>query len=322
MKSLFIAELSPGDDVEALFALRTVDLKEYSGGKMITLELVDRSGRINGVIWNGSSEIMRDLKPGRIFKVKGTVTTYKGKRQLTVDRILPETSFDPDDFLPSGDISYEELDSRLTGAIEKVKDQDYRSLLEAIFSDEDIRRGFLRGVGGKLWHHNYSGGLAEHSLAIFDLCLDLSSKYKELDRDLLLTSALLHDIGKIRSYSLEGAIEYTDSGRLLGHIVMGDQIVGEAIDGIGDFPDEKKLLIRHLILSHQGSPEQSSPVSPMTPEGMVLYIADLMDSKLAAMRRIKQKEHRPGVSWSNFVKLLDRHLYFGKNESEDGQEDI
>lgn len=322
MKSLFIAELSAGDDVEDLFAVRAVDLKEYSGGKMITLELVDRSGRINGVIWNGSSDIMRDLKPGKIFKISGTVTTYKGKRQLTVDRIEPETSFDPDDFIPGGNLSYEELDRLLAGAIEKVKDDNYRSLLNVIFSEEDIRRDFLRGVGGKLWHHNHTGGLAEHSLAIFDICLDLSSKYGELDRDLLLTGALLHDIGKIRSYSLEGAIEYTDSGRLLGHIVIGDQMVGEAIDRTGDFPEEKKLLIRHLILSHQGSPEQSSPVPPMTPEGMVLYIADLLDSKLAAMRRIKRKEHRPGISWSNFVKLLDRHLYFGKDNSEDGQEDI
>lgn len=317
MKSSFIAELSPGDDVNDLFAIRKVDLREYSGGKMIILELVDRSGRLNGVIWNGSSEIMKSLLPGEVCRVKGTVSTYKGENQVTIEKVEPVTEYDPEDFLPRGPFTFDELNNKLTDAIGRVSDSHYRELLETIFSDEDFRRGFLQGVGGKLWHHNYVGGLAEHSLSIFELCSNFASHYEELDKDLLLTGALLHDIGKVESYSLNSAIEYTDSGRLLGHIVIGDQMVKDAIAGIPDFPREKTIKIRHLILSHQGSPEQASPVPPMTPEGMALYIADLLDSKLAAMRRIKNKEQRSGVKWSNYVRLLDRHIYFGNSGAED-----
>ncbi len=316
MKPSFIAELSPGDDVDDLFAIRKVDLREYSGGKMIILELVDRSGRLSGVIWNGSSEIMKNLRPGEVHRVRGAVSTYKGESQVTVERVEPITDYDPEDFLPRGPFTFDELNTRLTDAISRISDSNYRELLKSILSEEKFRREFLQGVGGKLWHHNYVGGLAEHSLSVFDLCSNFASQYKELDKDILLTGALLHDIGKVESYSLNSAIDYTDSGRLLGHIVIGDQMVKDAIAGIPDFPREKTMKIRHLILSHQGSPEQASPVPPMIPEGMALYLADLLDSKLAALRRIKDKEHRSGVKWSNYVKLLDRFIYFG-----DGEED-
>jgi len=322
MKTTFISEVVPGAEVDDLFAVRNVELKEYSGGKMITVELVDRSGRINGVIWNGTSDDMDMLQPGKIYRVQGTVTTYKSKSQLTINAIKPTEKYDPDDFLARGEFSREELDNRLNQAIAKVDDSYFRKLLDSVFSEKGYRDGFLRGVGGKLWHHNYIGGLAEHTLCVFDICLDISSRYREIDRDLLLTGALLHDIGKIESYSTASVIEYTDSGRLLGHIVVGDRLVGDSISKIPGFPAEKKLRIRHLILSHQGSPEQSSPVAPMIPEGMALYIADLLDSKLAAIRRIKKKEHRPGVKWSNFVNLLDRHIYFGSDGDDNGQENI
>jgi 3'-5' exoribonuclease len=184
-------------------------------------------------------------------------------------------------------------------------------LANAVFSDEKFRKGFLTGVGGKLWHHNYVGGLAEHTLGVHDLCRDFALRYKELDGDLMATGALLHDIGKAESYSLENFIDYTDSGRLIGHIVIGDEIVKSAISCLPDFPTDKSLKIRHLILSHQGSPEQSSPVPPMMPEGQALYVADLLDSQLGAFRRITGREKRDGVRWSAYVNLLDRHIFFG-----------
>ncbi|UCC80199.1 MAG: HD domain-containing protein [Candidatus Zixiibacteriota bacterium] len=318
MKSDYVAGLAVGDEVSDLFAVRTVEFKEYSGGKMIILELVDRTGRIKGILWEGSSELMRDLKAGGIYKVSGTVTTYKSENQITVNKVETCKKFDLDDFLPRGEYSYEELERRLDKAIAGISDPDYGGLLKNLFSDGELKESFLNGVGGKLWHHNYIGGLAEHSFAMFDLCDDFCRLYKELDRELLLTGAIAHDIGKIRTYSLESAIDYTSEGRLLGHIVMGDEIIRNVIDTIGDFPDEKALKLRHLILSHQGTLEQASPVVPMMPESMALYAADLLDSKLAAFRRIRTKEKRPGVEWSNYVNLLNRHLYFGSEEDENG----
>jgi 3'-5' exoribonuclease len=205
MKSMYVAELAVGDEVSELFAVRSVDLKEYSGGKMVSLELVDRTGRLKGIIWDGSADLMKNLKVDRVYKVRGSVTTYKGENQITVTAIEPCEEFDTDDFLPRGDLSYEELESKLKDAVDRIKDSDYKGLLKELFSNGEIKESFLNGVGGKLWHHNYVGGLAEHSLSMFDLCNSFCDNYEELDRDLILTGALLHDIGKIRTYS-RGAI--------------------------------------------------------------------------------------------------------------------
>jgi len=318
MKSVYVAELAVGDNVSELFAVRSVDLKEYSGGKMVSLELVDRTGRIKGIIWDGSAALMKDLMVDRVYRIRGSVTMYKGDNQITVNAIEPCEEFDTDDFIPRGDLSYEELNKKFEEAIGRIKDSDYRGLLKELFSDSEIRESFLNGVGGKLWHHNYVGGLAEHSFSMFELCSSFCENYKELNRDLILTAAILHDIGKIRSYSLVSAIDYTSEGRLLGHIVIGDELVRDAIERLGNFPKEKALKLRHLILSHQGSLEQASPVVPMMPEGYALYAADLLDSKLAALRRIRKNEKRPGVEWSNYVNLLNSFIYFGSEEEEDG----
>jgi 3'-5' exoribonuclease len=322
MKKSFVSSLSPGDNVDDIFALRKVEFKEFPTGKMISLELGDRTGRIKGVIWSGSWETAKTLQAGKTYGIKGTVTTYRGETQITVEKIEPADNYDTKDFLPTGPYTTAELEEKLNWAMAQVHDQHYGPLLTGIFSDLDFRSSFLCGVGGKLWHHNYVGGLAEHTFGVFALCLDFAARYNELDRDLLLSGALLHDIGKAQSYSLDNYIDYTDPGRLIGHIVIGDEMVKEAITRIPDFPPEKSLKIRHLILSHQGSPEQSSPVPPMMAEGMALYVADLLDSKLAALRRIKQKEHRPGVRWSSYVNLLDRYIYFGEDDRGDGKEDI
>jgi 3'-5' exoribonuclease len=311
MKSTFVIDLAAGDAIDDLFALRKTELKEYSGGKMISIEVGDQTGRIKGVIWSGSAEFYKSLMPGEVYRIRGTVTTYKGETQLTVERLEVVKDYDPADFLPTGPYTTEELDKRLIAAINGITDKDYQALANTVFSNEKFRKGFLLGVGGKLWHHNYVGGLAEHTLGVHDLCRDFAGRYKELDGDLMATGALLHDIGKAESYSLENFIDYTDSGRLIGHIVIGDEIVKSAISCLPDFPSAKSLKIRHLILSHQGSPEQSSPVPPMMPEGQALYVADLLDSQLAAFRRITGREKRSGVRWSAYVNLLNRHIFFG-----------
>jgi len=320
MKSNFVLNLAIGDNVDDLFALRKVEFREFPTGRMVALELGDRSGRIKGVIWSGSGELAKSLVAGRVYRVKGLVTTYRTEIQITVEKIEPAQEFDPKDFLPAGPLTRDELEKKLDEALGAIDDPHYSPLLKSIFSNHEFRDGFLTGVGGKLWHHNYLGGLAEHTLSVFDICLDFAARYKELNRNLLLTGALLHDIGKVQSYSLDNYIDYTDSGRLIGHIVIGDEILNRATAAIPDFPEEKRLQLRHLVLSHQGSPEQSSPVPPMMAEGVALHIADLLDSKLAAFRRIRQKEHRPGIRWSSYVNLLEQHIYFGGDGQIDGQE--
>ena len=168
----------------------------------------------------------------------------------------------------------------------------------------------------KLWHHSYIGGLAEHTLNVVYLCRAACSIYDDLDKDLLLTGALLHDIGKADTYSLDSFFDYTDDGRLLGHIVIADKIITDSIAGIDDFPSEKAKLIRHLVLSHQGEYEQATPVLPQTLEANILYINDLMDSRVGGIKKVLAKTRQPGQRWSNYVKLIERYIYFGDKSGE------
>jgi len=315
MKSTFIIDLTPGNLVDDLFALRKVELREFPTGKMISLEIGDKTGRIKGVIWSGSQEMMKSLLPGKVYRVRGTVTSYKGETQVTVERIELTDDYEPRDFLPVGPVPTEELETRLDNAIGTFTDEDYRRLLTEVFSGK-FKNEFLTGVGGKLWHHNYIGGLAEHTFGVYDICCDMALRYPELDRDLLAAGALLHDIGKAASYSMTNFIDYSDMGRLVGHIVIGDQIINEAVAKLSDFPSNKHMMVRHLVLSHQGSYEQATAALPMMAEAFALYTADLLDSKLAAIRRIKSREYKPGIRWSNYVNLLERHIYFGDDDEE------
>ena len=315
MKSTFIIDLSVGNAIDDLFALRKVELREFPSGKMIALEIGDKTGRIKGVIWSGSQEMIKSLIPGKVYRVRGGVTSYKGEIQVSVEKIELSNDYEPQDFLPVGQIPIEELENRLDSAISTVNDKDYNRLLNEVFSGK-FRSEFLTGVGGKLWHHNYIGGLAEHTLGVFDICCDISARYSELNRDLLLSGALLHDIGKAASYSLSNFIDYSDMGRLVGHIVIGDQLINGAVAKLVGFPENKHMMIRHLILSHQGTYEQATASLPMMSEAFALYSADYLDSKLAAIRRIKGREYKPGIRWSNYVNLLERHIYFGDDIEE------
>jgi len=197
-----------------------------------------------------------------------------------------------------------------------VKDKDLSNLLKRIFENKSFRQKFQEAPGGKLWHHAYLGGLLEHSIQVASLCDNAASDYKEIDRDLLITGALLHDIGKIEEYRFdEGYIDYSDTGRLHGHISIGAQNVRIAIEKIekqNGFPAEKKMLLIHLILSHQGELAHGSPVVPLTREALILYYMDEMDSKVNAISHVMERDKEPDRRWSRYVPVMDRFIYLGE----------
>jgi 3'-5' exoribonuclease len=172
--------------------------------------------------------------------------------------------------------------------------------------------------GGKLWHHAYLGGLLEHTIAVVELCRTMAGIYPMVNRDLLMTGAILHDIGKIEEYGYgRGFIDFTDEGRLWGHISIGAQCVRAAIEELereDGFPEELKTQVVHLILSHQGELEHGSPVLPQTLEAMILYYADEMDSKANALKHIIERDAKSGRTWSQYINLLDRFIYIGNPE--------
>jgi 3'-5' exoribonuclease len=205
--------------------------------------------------------------------------------------------------------------SELREFIASLTDEHLQKLLQSLFEDDSIWQQFAETPGGKLWHHPYLGGLAEHTLSLAKLCDLLAAHYKQLNRDLLIAGALLHDIGKIEELETKTGIDYSIEGRLLGHITIGALFVEKSVEQIEGFPEELRRQLLHLILSHQGEGTMGSPVKPMTPEALALHYADDLDSKLNAVERIRANTPE-GQPFSDYIKLMERFFYFGTDERE------
>jgi len=309
-----IKDFIPYEAVTAFLVVRKKDVKEYGGKNFLSLEFGDSSGRIAGVWWEPDRAAVEDLREGMVVKVKGDTQTYRGKDQLKVTRMRPakDDEYDLADLLPHTPFPIEELKARILSITEKVENSFIRRLMDSFWNDEELFAEYLKAAAGKLWHHAYIGGLAEHSLNVTDICLDMARRYEFLDRDLLVFGGLFHDVGKVAQYGITSFIDYTDEGRLIGHISWADHEITRRAETVENFPPKLLMKIRHLILAHHGQLDFASPVVPQIPEAFVLYYADEIDSKMGAIKRIRDKTG--GSGWSEYVKLLGRHLYFGEDD--------
>ena len=324
MAQLSIQELRnlPAGDkvVTGFYLLSRLGARTSRLGKpYLTLELQDASGRIEGRFWEGFEDFQTSAQIGQVVKVQGMVEHFEGVVQLRVIKARPAQ---PDDeapgareFLAHSARSPDEMRSELREIISSLAAGHLRQLLENLFEDDKIWEQFAEAPGGKLWHHAYLGGLAEHTLSLAQLCDLLAGHYKQLNRDLLIAGALLHDFGKIEELETKAGIDYSIEGRLLGHITLGALFVEESIKQIEGFPDELRRQLLHLILSHQGEGSMGSPVKPMTPEALALHYADDLDSKLNAIERIRAQTPE-GQPFSDYIKLMERFFYFGTTERE------
>jgi 3'-5' exoribonuclease len=318
MKTLFVKDLKPGLEVTGFFVLRKKELKEYDGQRFLKLELGDKSGRIDAVVWDDVDQAYAKAEVGEMVKVKGWVTTYKEMPQLKVDRLRKAKREEVDfvDFLPVTDRDFNLLYDDFKNIAQTIQNSHLRRLLELLMEDSSLMNKFKHAPGGKLWHHARVGGLLEHTLKVASHCEKAAQMYDLVDRDLLITGALLHDLGKANSYSADGFFDYTDEGRFLGHIVSGDELIHEKIQNIPDFPQDLALKLKHLILSHQGQLELASPVVPQTIEAIILHYADEMDAKADAFSQIIKTQKIKGKRWSDWVNLINRFIYLGEDEEE------
>ena len=316
MKNLFVKDLKPGNEVTEFFVLRKKEIKEYDGQKFLKLELGDKTGRIEGVVWDNPEHIHDQAHTGEIVKIKGWVTTYKETPQLKVEKLrkAKEKEIDLSDFLPTSERDLDSLYEEFKKVVSSVKNRELRKLLELLIADSSLVEGLKKTPGGKLWHHAYVGGLLEHTLKVAQICEKAASMYELVNRDLLITGALAHDIGKISAYSARGFFDYTDEGRLVGHIVSGDEIIDRTIQAIEGFPSDLALQLKHLILSHQGQLEFASPVVPQTIEAIILHYADEMDAKADAFTHIIKTQKSKGKRWSDWVHLINRYIYLGEED--------
>ena len=317
-----VHELEPGQSFTSFFAVRKKEVKEYDGKPFLLLELGDKTGRIEAVIWEHFSEIGKGFQKGDVVKIKGTVITYRERPQINVQKIrkAEPSEYEVSDFLPESERNRTAMYRRLLEKAEGVKHDLLRALLERCFKDEAISAKLLEAPGGKLWHHVYLGGLLEHTLGVTAICERASELYELVDRDLLVTGALLHDIGKTVEYEWSTFFDFSDVGRLEGHVVLGERIVRRKMETIEGFPPELWKRLSHMLLSHQGRREFGSPVVPMTLEAVLLYYADELDSKAGAFIRVIEKEGGEGKTWSSWVHLIERFIYLGPDVDEHSRE--
>ena len=312
----YLRDYEIGEAFTGFFVLRGKELRTRRDGEpFLALEFGDRSGRLFGNIWEDAERIYNELEIGGVIKLQGRIEQYRDSKQVAVKRLRraqPEDEFDNADFLPVSAVDPQEGLERLRKIATGFSNPHLRELLQEILNDSQIADQITQAPGGKLWHHNRLGGLLEHTLSLCWICRFLARTYTEVDRDLLIAGAILHDIGKIEEYRYDTHIDYTSRGRLVGHIPLGAQLVSDFAAGIDDFPAELLDQLQHLVLSHQA--EYGSPVMPMTREAFLLHYADQIDSKMDALRRIGG-ELQPDERWK-FVRLLDRYIDFGDGEDE------
>ncbi|WP_305041192.1 3'-5' exoribonuclease YhaM family protein [Geoalkalibacter sp.] len=312
MKQVFVENIQERDWVESPFLVRDKIMAMAKNGKpYMTLKLMDRTGEIEGRVWDRVDEFAERFDKDDFVLARGKASVYLGKMQLVVQDLekLPEAQVDLSDFLPVSSRDRAAMESELQAKVASLDDPYLRGLLEAFFADAQFRGRYCTAPAAKAMHHVYLGGLLEHSLAVAELVDDICRRYPGLNRDLLVVGALLHDVGKVDELCYERSFDYTDEGKLIGHIVMGVEMVDEKIRAIPGFPSRTAVLLKHLLLSHHGQYEFGSPKRPKTLEAVILNFLDDLDSKINGVRTHMEREPDNTSGWTAYHRLYDRYFF-------------
>lgn len=309
--------LKVGDKVERIMVVAKKVRRDFTGGKFLLFQFSDMEGILKGVLWEPTDDIERGIAVDDVVRVSGEIQEYQGALQLRILRIekVSEGEYDPSIFLPASNRPIDELYDGILTLIAGVNDENLRGLLQAIFEDEGFKKSLIRAPAAKGWHHSYIGGLVEHTNDMAQLALKAAEIYPDVDRDLLLAGVLLHDIGKIEELSVTNHIDYSDSGRLLGHITLGVEFIDEYLRGIEGFPRELGVRLKHMIVSHHGMLENGSPIVPMTLEALLLHYIDNLDAQVRGVSQVLEKSTARSGNWTEYVRLLDRYIYRGNEDT-------
>jgi 3'-5' exoribonuclease len=313
-KAIYISTLKSGEKVNVPFLVAEKNLAySQKGAPYLNLRLKDKTGEIDGKVWDNAAEWDGQFKKGDIVQVYGRILSYKNNLQVSVLELrkLTDDEIDLADYFPAAARDAEEMFSELMLYVEKVKSPFLKDLLQAFFTDQKITALFKRAPAAKGFHHVYLAGLLEHTLSVTKL-LDLTADhYPDVNRDLLLTGGILHDIGKIYEFNFDRIVQYSDEGRLIGHIVMGLEMIDVKIAAIQGFPETLAMELRHLILSHHGVLEFGSPKRPKTLEALIVHYIDDLDAKVNAFQTFVGNAPEDDSNWTPFHKLLERYIYKG-----------
>ncbi len=322
----FVQQLADGDAVDDIFLVTDKQLRANKNGNLyIQVELRDRTGSISARMWNAGENLFRTFDEGDFLRIKGKVQLFQGNLQMILnqlDRIQAE-QVALADFLPQTGQDIGKMLEKLRGFMLRLGNPHLRALAECFLMDDAFVADFCQVPAGVRNHHAYLGGLLEHVVALLEAADRLAPIYPELDRDLLLAGVFLHDIGKVRELSYGRVFSYTDEGQLLGHLIIGVEMLNEKVAKVPDltgepFPTELLFRLKHMILSHHGTYEFGSPKLPMTPEAIALHHLDNFDAKLHSFTRDIREDRNQASAWTAYNQALQRRLFKGGLEGLNG----
>ncbi|MGB5158728.1 3'-5' exoribonuclease YhaM family protein [Desulfobacterium sp. N47] len=324
MKKDYIGSVKAGDSINDVFVLYEKNIaQKKDGSNYLNVVLSDKTGKIKGVVWDNIDKICAGKNTGDFVHIKGSVSEYKGTLQVVIKNMdtISSDSVDVSDFLPSTKHNIDSMFERLIKLTDSIEEKNLKALLEAFWSDIEFVENFKKAPAAKKMHHAYAGGLLEHTLSMALLADKIAGHYIGIDRDLLITGAILHDIGKIREFVYKFNIDYSDEGRLLSHIVIGIGLLDEKINKISQFPGSLAVLLRHMIVSHHGTREFGSPEPPKTIDAVLLNYIDEIDAKISGIREYIASDESGG-NWTSYHRILERHFYTANNSMQNKEDEI
>jgi len=308
----FINEFKENENVDSFFLV-----KEKSSGitraasAYLKLKLGDCTGEIEGRIWTNVETVTESFEKDDFVHVRGKAISFQEHLQLNITHIekVREEEITLSDFFPIAEKDIEDMFQSLIEISQHVKNQHLIQLLQLFWEDKSLVERFKMAPASKWLHHSYLGGLLEHTLSLTQLVMKNSNQYNGLNLDLLITASILHDIGKIDELSYHRSFDYSDEGKLLGHIVLGIERVDEKIRKLPNFPIDLSMLLKHLLLSHHGQYIWGSPKRPMTLEAVMLHYLDDMDAKINGIQQFLRKKGPDGSKWTSYHRLFEQYFY-------------
>lgn len=326
MKEFFIADAArfEGQSVTTYFVLAAIAARDGKTGKpYLALTFADKTGQLEGRMWDEFDGVLDSCKPGSYVKVQARVDKYQGKFQLVASKLRPASAAEIDtaDFVPTTEFDVAEMDAELRGYVAAFRHSDLRRLVLAFLDDPALGPAFRTAPAAKRLHHAWIGGLLEHVLCLVRVCLATAPFYPEVDPDLLVAGAILHDFGKVRELSWGSTFDYTLEGQLIGHISIVQGLLHEKVAALDaearanrgqPFPQPLRVLVEHMLLSHHGKYEFGSPKLPMTPEAMLLSALDDLEAKFQTLRNefaAARSNGRAADQPTDWVRSMDRALF-------------
>ena len=308
----YVNDIKENDQVDSLFLVREKSSGvTKTGNAYLKLKLVDHSGEIEGRIWTFADAFAESFEKDDFVHVMGKAVSFQEHLQLNITHIgrVGEEEILLSDFFPFVEKDVDEMFQSLLDISRQIKNPHLSQLLQLFWEDESFMKRFRMAPASKWLHHNYLGGLLEHTLSLAQLVLKNVSHYSGLNLDLLLTGSILHDLGKVDELSYQRSFDYSDEGRLLGHIILGIEKVEDKIRQLPDFPKDLSNLLKHLLLSHHGQYIWGSPKRPMILEAVMLHYLDDMDAKMNGIQQFIKKQVPEGSRWSAYHRIFEQYFY-------------